>query len=365
MSAPALAECAISGVAVLTAAGDSAAQTAAAVRAGVSGLTEHPFLELGPIDPEWDPTEPVATGLVPTVDPMIEGPERLMQLALPVLRRLVVDARLKRRDLPSTALLVALPEEDEAVARWGLDQSYVRALLDRAGLDGFAAIELDRSGHAGALRLLSTAGELLAAGRARRCIVLGVDSYLSADRIAALDRSFRLRSTRSPDGFLPGEAGAALLLEPLPLARPDRADEPPREPLAFVRAPSIALEPASIKGERVSSGAGLQQALEGALGSWPAATPVAWALCDLNGESYRAFEWAIVRTRLADRLSAIRRLWHPAEATGDIGAATAAVLLGIVAAAFQRGAAPAERALVFVGCDRGERAAVTVAKRPS
>jgi 3-oxoacyl-[acyl-carrier-protein] synthase I len=84
-------------------------------------------------------------------------------------------------------------------------------------------------------------------------------------------------------------------------------------------------------------------------------------LCDLNGESYRAFEWGVVAARLGDR-GALERLVHPAVCLGDIGAATFGVLTTAVAAAFRRGYAAADEAIIWTSSDGPARAAARIAR---
>jgi 3-oxoacyl-[acyl-carrier-protein] synthase-1 len=180
-------------------------------------------------------------------------------------------------------------------------------------------------------------------------VLLAVDSYHAFPRLKHLDAAYRLRTERCKDGFVPGEAAVAILLEPPGGPRTQ----------CLLGMPGTAREPASQLGELSSTGRGLQQAIEAALGS----TRAAWVLCDLNGESYRSFEWGIVRTRMAEAFASLERLVHPADCVGDVGSATGALLVACVAQAFARGYAPANDALLFAGADDGARAAL-VASRP-
>ena len=64
-------------------------------------------------------------------------------------------------------------------------------------------------------------------------------------------------------------------------------------------------EPQTIGGDRESSGRGLTHALRAALAGGASHAP-RWVLCDLNGESYRSFEWGIARARVG----ASRKFWR-------------------------------------------------------
>ncbi|MFO0757407.1 MAG: hypothetical protein U0359_13000 [Byssovorax sp.] len=346
---------AVTGLAMLSPAGDSLEQSCATIRAGLSAMSEHAYYGAIPPDPEWDEEEPLRSAAVPTVDPYVDGPERLLDLCLPPLRTLVQRSRLRRRELASTALLLSLPAPDAAVSSWGLAQGFAAELCARAGLEGFASIAADQSGHASMFAAVREAAAQLRAEKVSRAILLGVDSYLSEDRLALLDQGYRLKSDRAVDGFIPGECGVAMLVE---LFDPRRPSE--RAPMAMLGEPGLGVETETIASEKSSTGRGLGEAVRLCLGAVPEAEPLRWVLCDLNGESYRAFEWGVVQGRLAARLGEALALQHPAENIGDVGAATGGVLIACAARAFARGYAPAKRALAFTGSEQGQRAALVI-----
>ena len=66
----------IVGTGACTAVGSNAAATAAAVRAGISGFEEHPYMinQLG---------EPYILAMVPTISPDIMGTKRYVELVVP------------------------------------------------------------------------------------------------------------------------------------------------------------------------------------------------------------------------------------------------------------------------------------------
>jgi 3-oxoacyl-[acyl-carrier-protein] synthase-1 len=342
----------VTGVSAVTAVGANAEQTCASVRAGLSGLSEHAFFAPTTRDPEWDDEEPLLVGTVRGVDPSLPGPARLVELAILALRELGSKG-LARRDLARTALLVALPLPDAAVAGWQLGQHFVPAFCRRSGLVAFASTFVTQSGHTGIVELLPRAEELLAKREVDRCVLLGVDSYLAQDRLEALDAGFRLKSVRAVDGFIPGEGAAALLVE-------DRkAAEARGAPVScVVSSYGFGREPIPQSGDRQSSGAGLTAALEAVLGGRPSGPR--WVICDLNGESYRSFEWGVATVKLSAAFAGSTTLVHPAQAFGDVGAASGALHVALAAAAFGRGYAPCDDATLWAASDGDLRAAARV-----
>lgn len=342
----------LTAASALTPAGATAEQTASSIRAGLRRLRAHPFYTALARRPEREDEAPLAVAPVPGVDPEMPGKERLFALLLPVLTRLVESAKLLRTHVRSCALLLALPEVDAATAGWGLDDTFVAELLGRLGLS-LPVARANRSGQAGMLASLRDAAELLQAGGASRCIVAGVDSFLDPSRLAVLDEGYRLKSPRGVDGFAPGEGASALLLE-----TPHEARKRGATPLAALQAASTADELRPLAGEDPSSGRGLTSALRGVLQD---GAPRLLA-CDLNGESYRSFEWGLVLARLGQHLQNVEKLVLPAATTGDIGAATGGVLVGSVLEAFRRGYAPSNEAIVWASSQGGLRAAARLSR---
>jgi 3-oxoacyl-[acyl-carrier-protein] synthase-1 len=232
---------------------------------------------------------------------------------------------------------------------------FVPELMEATGLAGFAAVEVHDAGNTAVFELLETAGALVNARKAAFCILLAVDSYLSEDRLLLLDEARRIRSLRNVDGFIPGEAAVAMVLEPPARARMRRVGA-----IATITRLALGSEPHALTSDQQSSGTGLTQVLREVLdgvepqGMWP------WVLCDMNGESYRAFEWALAMARLPERLGTVGRLTHPADCMGDVGAAFGGVLLALSATGFLRGYAPAARSVLWTASDGSSRAAALV-----
>jgi 3-oxoacyl-[acyl-carrier-protein] synthase-1 len=346
---------AVTATAAITSAGAGAAQTCASIRAGIVRLGEHAYHRSVARDPEWQEGEPLVVAAAGDVDPFAGGHQRLHALLAPALVELTRDGRLQRADLAATALLVALPSSDPATDRWALDDLFVPDLCRRTGLS-FHTTRVSRAGHAGVFALLDEAAELLAGREVEACVVAGVDSYLSVDRLKALDAAYRLKSARNVDGFVPGEAAAAILVE-----SPRRMQARKVEARATIAGLGLGEEPETVRSDKASTGRGLTAALRQAL---PSSGNPAWVLCDLNGESYRAFEWGVALARLGERLGGIERLGLPARSVGDVGAATGALLAIMAVEGFRRGYAPAGDALCWTGSEGPLRAAARVSRAP-
>ncbi len=356
-SAPGV-DLAITGLAVVCPVGLGAAPACAAIRARVSRLAEHEgYFCLPPEGVAGEggaEPEPVVAGRVTTLPERASGPERLRLLALAALQRIVVEGELGRKDVSRTALLLALPAADAVVAGWDLGKSFAPELCRRAAVGDWAVAQSSQAGPAGAFRAVDAARALLGTGRVDRCLVLAADTYLDGARLRHLDESWRLRSRRNPDGFLPGEAASAVLLEPARAAAKRKA-----RVMGIVGGPSFATEPMAFGGDRWSTGHGLSEAIR-PLVAGPQGPVGRYMLCNMNGEAYPAREWTIAQMRLAPDLPVVESLEHPADCIGEAGTAMAGILVACACHAFARGHAPAPAALVWVASDDGLRAAAVI-----
>ncbi len=228
----------------------------------------------------------------------------------------------------------------------------VRHFHDFAEQDLLPHVHLAFGDRASALAIAEQAAALIRERRIGLAAVGGVDSYLFHERLAALDRDWRILSERNPDGFQPGEAAAFFLVEP--------RGEADRRGVA----PSAALRGfASGRFEAAcglpNTGAELAAILDQLL---PTSGAGPLVVCDLNGESARAREWGYAVSRLGRRLAGGFALEHPASALGDVGAATGATLVAL--AVLYLGARHAERsdAIVWAASDDGERRALLLGR---
>jgi 3-oxoacyl-[acyl-carrier-protein] synthase-1 len=340
----------ITGLGMVSSVGWDVVGSCAAIRAGINRFKEMDTFGARAPHEEGEP-EPVVGAPVLTE----RGPDWAVRLLTLAIEDLIRSTRLGRKELARVRLLVSLPEPTLSPVHAALHKTLLPTLVARTGL----ATAVSVVGHGGNAGMLRCVQDVLAAASQPRfepCIVAGVDSHLFSEELARLDRAGRLKSPRNRDGFIPGECATAVLLE-----RPSEASRRGATPIASVVSAATAVEKRSIGSGEQATGEGLATALRTVCA---AGLPqgASWALCDLNGESYRFREWGVVRVRLTQELQGLRRLWHPADCLGDVGTATGGVLMAVVGRSFQRGYAPADRALVWAGNDDGQRTALVLAR---
>lgn len=340
----------ITAVGARTPVGANAEQSSAAIAAGIVRVNEHAYYECIPEDPEWDPPLPLYVSDVPLIDPFTDGTDRLYELALPAITEIFGKARLKRQAVERCGLMLALPELDPAINALRLPERFIPELCQRIGVSTFALWKTTQAGRNGVFSLLESAVAKLTAGDIDMCIVGGVDSYLMEHRLSYFDNAWRLRSARTVDGFIPGEAAALLLLETAQHAQRRGA-----RVLARLGELGEGNEAETLASPKRSTGEGLATAIRAVLTNTPEIDSV---YCSLNGESYFALEWGTVLARLHNPLQTLKDLIHPADCVGDVGSATGALLL--TCASLKKPSPNAVPSLLWTAGDDPHRIALTL-----
>jgi 3-oxoacyl-[acyl-carrier-protein] synthase-1 len=337
---------AVTGIGMLSPVGLTGLIALHSIRSGVSRLTLQPFPDrvrqwiVGSSIPKWVP---------------LVTDERLAALAFDA-----IDAALERADAPltdadargTTALILGCPETGRPgyqfpPAEKGRAADWTRQTV----LETLAVVDVVAGGSCSAQLSLGRAAELLARPSIRRCVVGAVDTQLQLRTIRWHEANSRLKCSYVTDGLIPAEAACFVVVELEATARARGA-----KILARIASVNAAREAATILSDRPNTAAGLTKVVRATLddgGVRPGDVGMVWS--DLNGESYRAREWAFTEVRLGFTTST--ELMHPADCHGDLGAATDASLLGLAALCHGTGWSDGKPILVISGSEGGLRAA--------
>jgi len=330
--------------------GRSAPASAAAVRAGITGFTQHPYL----VDTVG---EPVRAAIAPWLDIALAGADRLEALLFPAIDEAL--AVLRKAAEPGSKVMPMAIALGLASPRPGVPgnlQSTMKARLrDKYGAQ-FSSAACFAAGHAASLLALDAAISKLRQGTLQACMVAGVDSMIDAQALEWLESCDQLHGAGHMNnawGLIPGEGAGALLLMGAPTAK--RLGLPV---LATLLGAGLAQEPKCIKTDTVCTGEGLTSALKAALVALPREGKVSDIYCDMNGEPYRADEFGFAALRTKAHFENAGDFLAPADCWGDMAAAGGALHVMLAAAAINKGYARGPHSLVWASSEGGDRAAV-------
>lgn len=317
--------------------GLSAETTAAAIRADIRRIREHPFHVNAR-------AEPLACASDARIDPSLFGVPRLLQLAAHALDEIV--QKVEIADGTRIPVFLAMPEvrpgftaADSASLARSLSRSSPKLSLDVRAL---------AEGHAGGLHALQLARDSVLKGDAAISIAGGVDSYLDRDALAWLEAERRVARPGTRGGFPPGE-GAVMVA----VARARHRSSV----LGILREVACAYEPVALDSNVGTLGEGLTTAVQLATRAMGAGNQIANVYGDINGERHRNEEWGFTLLRCPEIFRDGTQYVSSVSQCGEIGAATA--ILGTVLAvrAWHRGYAAGPLALVWAGSWAGMRGA--------
>lgn len=337
---------AISGLGLVTPVGLDAPASIAALRAGVSRLSQLPYLEIM-VDKEE--SGPVIGAEVPRLPAGRHGIERIKRLLVPSFRETLADAGADAETRVGVFLGTS------GARPGGRLLSQTRGLRDALlaaqgqGLQ-ITVAKLVPAGRAAALQAIRLAAEALEQGHVDLALVGGADSWVSPRALLWLRDNGKLAEYPRRTGMMPGEAAGFLALE-----RSERARSRGARIYARVTASSGRHEPAAY-GE-ASNALALAQAVRAV---WSEVLDQhILMLTDQNGERYRATEWCFAEPKALNRYETMQWL-TPANCIGDTGAASGAATLAWAATALHRGYARTSQALVWGASDEGAREAVRI-----
>jgi len=326
--------------------GREAWSTAAAVRAGVSGFTEHPNVR----DADG---EPVRAAIAPWLDIELVGVERFMALLCPTIDQTLSNLHDIQSPSVRLAMAVALPEQHP-----GLENDLHDRLIDllRAKYGpALSALATFPKGHAAGLLAVEAAANRLSEGRCDACVVAGVDSYIAPQTLEWLERCDQLHGAGPQNnawGFVPGEGAGALLL-----ARRSFVEQRQLPTMLRLVGVGTAFEPKRIKTDTVCIGEGLTQAFRGAIRTMADDAKITDVYCDMNGEPYRADEYGFTCLRTKEAFASPSDFVAPADCWGDVAAASGPLFACLAAVATANRYANGNWTLTWASSEGGDRAA--------
>jgi 3-oxoacyl-[acyl-carrier-protein] synthase-1 len=331
---------------LVTPVGLSAPASCAAFRAKLTNPTPTHFADAAG---EW-----IMAHQVPLPQPLRGLPKLARMAAMAIAEALQDIAAHEWNGLP---LLLCVAQAQRPGRPAGLDDELFLRIQSELGVVFGDASAVVPQGRIGVALALAKARELVAQGRVngrtRRVLVAAVDSLLSWPMLEHCERAGRLLTPANSNGFMPGEAAGALLL-----------GEPDGGPALVCTGIGFGRESATIESEAPLRADGLVQAIRAALAqAGRQMHEMDFRITDDAGEQYYFKEGSLALSRLLRVRKEAFDIWHPAECTGEVGAASGATILAAALAACEKRYAIGPDILVHLGDDDGPRAALCLQYR--
>lgn len=344
----------VAGMGGITALGATVPMTAALVDAKMSAYAKSDFIAHN--------GEPATMTAVPDlvfqeIDARIgEGDrfnarhDRVIKMAIIALR----EACARHVTKQTVPLVLAMPEvqaDEEGLT------PFLQNLIEN--LKPWLGTELTRSIHSGraaGIEAVDFAFRYLYDLPHEFILIGGSDSYQDDARLSPLADAKRLLAPGARDGFVPGEAAGFLLL-----TRKKELASAHEGHIVALHPPGLGEEPGHLSSDAVYRGDGLDQAFKRALLQHDSQQKIRRIYSSMNGEHYWGKEYGVAFIRNHDRFDERVDVAHPAEFFGDVGAATAPVLIAL-AVTHLLDDPKATVDLVYASSDGPTRGAIAVEK---
>lgn len=332
---------AITAVGMVTGVGLNAPASCAAIRCAIDNFQETRFMDEGG---EW-----IMGCSVPLEQPW-RGKTKLIKMAAMAIRECMEDhGQIKPEQTP---LLLCLPETDRPGRVFDDDNELFFELQQELGVQFHPKSRVIAMGRVSIGIALQRARTLIHDGVVRHVIIAGADSLLVGATLAAFQEREYVLTSRNSDGFIPGEAGAAAVVEPV-YRKP--------EPQLVCYGLGFGTEMAHVDSEEPLRAEGLTEAIKGALAETGCQMhDLDFRITDISGKQYYFKEAALALGRLLRVRKEAFDIWHPADCVGETGAAIGLIMFAVIKAACEKGYSKGSNILFHTGNDDGKRIAVVV-----
>jgi 3-oxoacyl-[acyl-carrier-protein] synthase-1 len=331
---------------MVTGVGLDAPSSCAAIRCAIDNFTETPFMDGGG---EW-----ILGSQVPLERPW-RGLAKLVHMAVPAIRECLAQINGVHSD--RIPLLLCVAEEQRPGRLEGLNDKLFQLIQTELGIQFHPGSGTIPRGHVSGALALMEARRLIYEEHVSYCIIAGTDSMLVAATLAAYEIENRLLTSNNSNGFIPGEAGCAVLVGP-----PTPPGRTKQKELLCLGIGS-GHEEATLASEQPLRGDGLVQAFRAAFAE--ANTTIAnvdYRITDANGEQYWFKEAALAVARILRVTKEGFEIWHPVDCIGEIGAAIGPCVLAVALAALRKNYHAGRGPLCHFGSDDGERLALVMSE---
>jgi 3-oxoacyl-[acyl-carrier-protein] synthase I len=333
---------AITGTGMVTGVGLNAPASCAAIRCALDNFQETRFMDSGG---EW-----VMGCAVPLEQPW-RGKTKLLKMAAAAINECLANNKpFVPKDTP---LFLCLSEHERKDRVIDDDNQFFLDLQTELGFEFHEKSRVIAMGHVAVAVALKHARELLQERTVKQVLIAATDSLLVAPTLAHYEKNERLLTSQNSNGFIPGEAGAALVVEAVH-AKP--------EPQLICHGLGFGVEQAHVDSEEPLRADGLTAAIKGSLGDAGCGESILqFKITDISGEQYHFKESSLAFSRVDRTKREEFDIWHPADCIGEVGASIGAVMLAVLKSACEKDYSKGQHILAHLGNDDGKRSSLIIA----
>ncbi len=377
----------VTGLGMISSIGRDVVTSCASARAGITRESELDYFSvLNEDSDEFNLLAPVAAHAMTGFSEGFVRLGRLVRLGQAAIVDLLAYADIKEISFPKTGFFLNLSSgyylsSSEAKEREEMDEpdsyfddeplemdvrttSYSNSLIPRlCELTGIIISDkfqkLYFRDHVGVIIAIRDAMNLLQTEELDRCIIGGIDSFVEQETLKILSEFDVIKTVVNPNGFIPGEAAAFILLE-----RYDKALRRNARIEAIIESPSLKTEATHRLSGEPSAGVALFDAISETIkGLTNTGENTGLIIGDLNGDNWRAKEWGNALVKLAAKYPlGDNAEWYPAVSFGEIGAASGAVAICMGVRGVARGYAKTNNILIWMANDNGHKSSIYLRK---
>lgn len=298
---------AIAATGMITSVGLDSASSCAAIRCAIDNFQETRFMDQGG---EWQ------IGAEVLLEEPWRGRTKLLKMAAQAIRECLNQAMCENTS--SIPLILSLPEKERPGRVIDDNNRFFSDLEKELKLTFAAKSRVLTYGHTAAAVSVKHARELIQKGNASRVVIAGVDSLLSAPALREFQENERLLTSQNSNGFIPGEAATAILME----RNSNGASQLTVHGLGF------GMEPAPLSSGLPLRAEGLKSAINASLAETGCNLhELNNRITDMTGEHYYFKEASLALSRTLKKVVPEFDIQHPTDCVGEVGAATGHLIL--------------------------------------
>lgn len=327
---------------MISSVGFNAPASCAAIRCGIDNIQETRFMDSGG---EW------IMGSSVLLEKPWRGTKKLSKMLASALRECIAgNLQFGLEEIP---VLICLAENDRPGRLADLEDNVFRETQEELGVRFHEKSSLLSHGRVSVGMALRQAHKLIYGEGIRKVIIAGADSLLVGPTLSAYEEQERLLTSQNSNGFIPGEAAAAVMVGPVIATQ---------EPQLLCLGVGTGVEKATEESELPLRAEGLVQAIRAALAEAGCSLEAMdFRITDVSGGQYSFKEASLALTRILRERKEEFDIWHPSDCIGEVGAAIGVVILTVCLAANRKAYAPGNNILCHLANDDGKRVAIILA----